>query len=526
MKKIAAFLILTWAGISNAQLSQYLTKKGYNTVGATQYYVVADGGGNDSADCSKLATPCNTPQAAYLQKPKLVRHPTTINMGCGSYAAGAYVEGDMFNYDPTLGGGYFPDAGWSPSIIFNGTLANITLSGGAVTGTLTSATAGGGSGSSVWGTFTMNQVNGWDAGELAGKWIQITGGTGAGQVRVIKTNDAGTATIDGTWGPLQTGTTTPDSTSTFAIVWPCTTVLDGLADNVNNPMINTGGPYISNSFIVMEPQTGVYGGPQVIFQNMNVATTRGGNGITVYGVGSNVLVQNVLFTNVGDVSSTSASRGFIANYNGGTAISLSNTFKPSVAKPGISTSYAEPPAVHTNTISKFSSYLYSAISTNDPVALGAGEMWSQQNEYESDHNGILFGNAVITSIGDNFLVFGGNGLSLSLAPGGSRIELQGATFNCNSVTGTKAIRQSDWTFSRVGFFDANSSIANCDIAYSFDLFNSEVSAVGGNRLPIPSGSMTADIKFVLLNATHPMTDVTGASPKRLTDTNGNVIDDQ
>lgn len=81
---------------------------------------------------------------------------------------------------------------------------DFAVAGGDVTGT---ATAGGAS------TLT-DSGKAWTTNEHAGRLIEITGGTGAGQYRTISSNTGTEVTVSAPW------TTAPDATSTYKIATP------------------------------------------------------------------------------------------------------------------------------------------------------------------------------------------------------------------------------------------------------------------------------------------------------------------
>lgn len=82
----------------------------------------------------------------------------------------------------------------------------------------------------------------WTASLYIGRAVRITGGTGAGQVRIITANTATQLTISGTW------TTTPDATSTYVIEsrgnvngdieFSARVALDNWASGQNQPIIS------------------------------------------------------------------------------------------------------------------------------------------------------------------------------------------------------------------------------------------------------------------------------------------------
>jgi hypothetical protein len=87
------------------------------------------------------------------------------------------------------------------------------------------ATAGANAGNGLSGTLTdggqaWNTTLG-NAASPSLNWVKITGGTGSGQVRMITNNTATVLTVVPKW------TTPPDATSTYAIIQPEVTLVDG-----------------------------------------------------------------------------------------------------------------------------------------------------------------------------------------------------------------------------------------------------------------------------------------------------------
>jgi hypothetical protein len=78
------------------------------------------------------------------------------------------------------------------------------------TGTATAAANLGGNGAAGWGTLT-DSGSGWTVNAYRNKFIEITGGTGSGQIRVIDANTSEVITIVGRWD------TVPSTDSTFVV---------------------------------------------------------------------------------------------------------------------------------------------------------------------------------------------------------------------------------------------------------------------------------------------------------------------
>ncbi len=190
---VAAALL---ASAASAQIfSGGRSRAAFQTEAALNLYVATTG--SDSNPCTSSLNPCATLQAAENRIPKLVRHPVTITVADGSYT-GLYVYGHSFDPASVTDGAY---------INWVGGLINATVATGSATGTATSGTQGT---TITFGTLTDTNAT-WTTDNLKGKILEITGGTGSGQTRVITTNSATAITIAGTWG------TAPAAASTYAI---------------------------------------------------------------------------------------------------------------------------------------------------------------------------------------------------------------------------------------------------------------------------------------------------------------------
>ncbi|MGH8246713.1 MAG: hypothetical protein ACREUU_09805, partial [Gammaproteobacteria bacterium] len=115
---------------------------------------------------------------------------------------------------------------------------------GAKIGALSASNPATGSGIASWGTLTDAGAN-WTVNAWRNKWIEITSGTGVGQVRLIHSNTATVVTTTGRWD------TVPDSTSDFKIfdVTARVTGSDSGADTT---------PVRANGFLVQSGQKGVF----------------------------------------------------------------------------------------------------------------------------------------------------------------------------------------------------------------------------------------------------------------------------
>ena len=204
----------SWAGSGvGAPVSRgnFLRVPQYETTAALTLYV--DPTGSDSNACTASgASACLTLQAAVNKIPKLVRHPVTVNVASGNYT-GLSIFGYRFDPLVTANGAY---------INFIGTMTTATVATGTATGTATAGTAGSGT---TFGTLTDSGQS-WTTNDLIGKLLVITGGTGAGQQKIIDSNTATSITVAGTW-------TAPTGSSTYVIQnWG--SVVDG---NILRPAI-------------------------------------------------------------------------------------------------------------------------------------------------------------------------------------------------------------------------------------------------------------------------------------------------
>ena len=182
------------------------TQYGTVSAGTRTIYVDRDGGSDSNLGTSgsKLATI----QKAWDVIPPIVTEPIVIDID----ADAAYAEQLTFNYKKMAS-----------------SAAGIT-----VQGALTSVDTGTADADSTTASLE-DDGQGWTPSTHAGQLVVITGGTGSGQERFIRDNDADTLTIAGLFE------TAPDATSTFSIYSPGT--------------INTPGA--GNTSITMQSQSGV-----------------------------------------------------------------------------------------------------------------------------------------------------------------------------------------------------------------------------------------------------------------------------
>jgi hypothetical protein len=191
----------------------------WRTVGAAAtaatltYYVETTG--NDSNNGLSPATAFATIDKALSMLPQMLQYPTTIKIGIGNFAGATVKDFDINYADPAV----------SAFLMIEGTLINATVATGSATGTVSSAVQGDGT------TNTYGVVNDatqtWTVNDLRGKFLEITGGTGAGQVWPITENTATQITVAATFL-----TTLPNGTSTYAI--------RDCGSNINT-IVNRGG---------------------------------------------------------------------------------------------------------------------------------------------------------------------------------------------------------------------------------------------------------------------------------------------
>lgn len=212
--------------------------------------------GNDSNACTASgASACLTIQGACDRIPFLAQHGVTVTLAAGTYTAGCHLEGNAF------------EAGPSPTtpgtISFVGPLtANVTPATGTATGTATAGSAGS---NATLGTMTDSGQS-WTTNNLRGSMLEITAGTGSGQLFQIASNTATAITIAGIWSPA------PVSGSTYAIR-TATALIAGNVAGTTTPfnsataesaafIISTGGGFKDATATV----------PQVMFRRIRFTT--------------------------------------------------------------------------------------------------------------------------------------------------------------------------------------------------------------------------------------------------------------
>jgi hypothetical protein len=537
MKYIVALLLLSTVVYAQPRGTPF----GQATTSPLKLYVNPSAtGASDSNTCLNAVQACLTPQGAYNKVPKQVKHPVTINLACGTYAAGAYVEGDSFLYDTTNGGGLSPAIAFSPGIIFSGALQNATLTSGSVTGTIASSTQGGTSNPSTSGTFTVTAA-GWTINDLVGRFVQITGGTDVGEIRPINANTATVATIDGNWA------VSPDATSTFAIVATCSVIHDGIFEELPPVAIPTQTTLSPAAFIVREPLAGhTANTPQVVLQYLNINPLVGGSGIRIEGMGSNVLVQNDLFTNAGGSNTLSNARGFIVPLNGAIATIINNVFSPVFQEFGIAnntTLVTVPGTINVGMSSqaeldlRYNLFLYGSVTGNTaPVAIFGTQMASWQNYLVS--NGTfdvdVQGSRWISS-GDHFTLnsSGTSAVTANFFTTNSyytMVTFQSAVFTGSSVSGSVGVncdQNANASHTVFSFGDANSTMSNFGVPYRIAGFNCTLNSSDSSFIPVPSGTVNTDIQFGEQKTSYTMAQLTAQSPKVLIDpfSGCNIFDD-
>lgn len=264
---------------------------GDQAVGATtaSLTVYVDQAGSDSNPGS-LALPVRTVQRALDLVPKLIRHPVVVSIGTGSFT-GSMVQGFTIAPATAVGGAW---------LTIQGAMSGATLST-INSGTVSAATVGSAF-TLGWGTLTASNSPNWATNEARGMIVAITSGTGAGQVRVIKGNNANDLQIHGRWD------VTPDTTSGFQIQLPATAII---ANSASIPIKNTGQGFTSTTgygFFVQNNVTGespLGGATDITFKNMSFT---GSAGLTINDAvykasnGGAVTVQGVVINTIDDTS--------------------------------------------------------------------------------------------------------------------------------------------------------------------------------------------------------------------------------
>lgn len=164
--------------------------------GLTTITVYVDGASGSDTQNKGTATGSDayaTIQYAIDQLPALLLGNVTINVASGTYREQVTIRGKTFagNYALTITGATTVQAGFPQT-----------------------ATAGAnpaGNGSAGYGTITLGTAS-WTVNAYRNMLVEITGGTGSGQIYPIHTNSATVITIVGRWS------TPPDNTSVFRVL--------------------------------------------------------------------------------------------------------------------------------------------------------------------------------------------------------------------------------------------------------------------------------------------------------------------
>ncbi len=154
-------------------------------------HLYMDPAGNDAWGCTD-AGPCVNAPVAIDQIPKYLRHGATIHLAAGIYDSGFPLFG--FVCERTTDGG-------SGILIDGPPLSTFTPATGASGGLVTDAGQGSGA---TFGTL-VDSTQTWTLNDLAGHFINIYDGGGAGQIAMIVSNDAGVLSVGGNWTTVPSG---------------------------------------------------------------------------------------------------------------------------------------------------------------------------------------------------------------------------------------------------------------------------------------------------------------------------------
>ncbi len=157
--------------------------------------------GSDSNDGTSVATALASWAGVLgILKAKKITRPITVEFGIGNFAG---ISVENFQFDPIT-----PSEG--ANLLVKGTLINATVATGSATGTATSAASGTFGSTNTFATLTNSGAS-WTTNDLRGKLLEITAGTGVGQIVPIVSNTATAITV-----ALASWVGVP-STSTYAI---------------------------------------------------------------------------------------------------------------------------------------------------------------------------------------------------------------------------------------------------------------------------------------------------------------------
>lgn len=416
----------TWAGDAGFQgsvtIAGGLTVNGLgeSTTGALTLFIAPSGGidtfANGAANpCTIQSLPCATLQAVVAAVPKGIQDPVVVTLQPGTYnsaASAAFITG----FHSMLRDANHVSAGTAPTFLFKGSRQTATVSAGLASGNIASATSGAifaTAGPGTWGTVTVNS-SGWTTNNLQGFWINITGGTGAGQVRAIASNTNatnGVVTIVGGWD------TTPDATSTFEIDDCAVTLTTGgapvpfsLLPNASDPIQSLGAG--ATTWVVANDQMRTAIGPTLGAQDVcfNAPTGQG----AILAIDGAMFLQRVKITN-------GANRVMSKLYFVGANMMIDNLIcalsafqdrciVDQMGSAGSNTWATDLPAGlggFANTrIRRSAMFLQqSGSEINFPILHEGGALMSWQNEYNGGHDGLEIGgdsSVVVQSTGDHF----------------------------------------------------------------------------------------------------------------------------
>jgi hypothetical protein len=221
MKSLGTALIVA---IPFFSLLPLLRESALGTLPTVNLYTAADGGGDDTQDCSRLH-PCATIEAACAKVPDDLRQPYVVHVGAGTYSAGCHLVGKR-----QVRGDDWSSPG---SVTIDCAMKLYTpADGGTGRATLGWVAAGSSATRDVW-AFDAGSGPGFNSDELKGYLVQVASGTGADTTTrwPITTNTGDRMTIGGVStavGP----TTAPAATSVVKFYDWDTNINGALADTV------------------------------------------------------------------------------------------------------------------------------------------------------------------------------------------------------------------------------------------------------------------------------------------------------
>lgn len=398
--------------------------------------------GSDSNNCLSSASPCGTIDGARAKIPLIIQDNVSISVSANTCTAGAYVNGFTFMVNnarqPT-------SQTTGPSLLITGTYIADTPATGLQTGAVASSVqaSGGlffGSGSpSTWGTFTVTGA-GWTVNDLAGRLVQLTGGTctPTEYVRV----DSNTATVATIVGAFQVA---PDATCTFNVVKPGTTISGVLARppgviQLGYSATTAAAFYVANNIgdgwtggtnAGASPTSGNTNGqvdPIISIEGFAFATGTSATGITLNGGTEYAAVRFNNFTNPGQgiQARSGASTWVEANYMTSTTAS-SNLFR--VTGPQANGSQS-------GSYSRFFNNYITGTTNANGITCKSGQCDIIQNSFNNINRGIFVGggNPVVATSG-NHLNTCTTGISVTTGNNLSPVSLlsDGDTFTSNTT---------------------------------------------------------------------------------------------